>query len=33
LDVQAIAVEGGHISAVEAEIRLAIDFFRQTKRE
>jgi dienelactone hydrolase len=28
LDVQAIAVDGGHNSALEAEIRLAIDFFR-----
>jgi len=33
LDVQAIAVDGGHNSAVDAEIRMAIDFFRQTKRE
>jgi dienelactone hydrolase len=28
LDVEAIAVDGGHNSALEAEIRLAIDFFR-----
>jgi dienelactone hydrolase len=28
LDVQAIAVDGGHNSALEAEIKLAIDFFR-----
>jgi dipeptidyl aminopeptidase/acylaminoacyl peptidase len=33
LDVQAIAVDGGHNSAVDAEIRMAIDFFRQTKRK
>jgi len=33
LDVQAIAVDGGHNSAVEAEIKLAIEFFRQTKHE
>lgn len=29
LDVQAIAVEGGHASAEDAEIRMAIDFFRE----
>lgn len=29
LDVQAIAVEGGHSSARDAEIRMAIDFFRE----
>lgn len=28
-DVQAIAVEGGHASAEDAEIRMAIDFFRE----
>jgi dienelactone hydrolase len=33
LDVQAIAVDGGHNSAVEAEIQLAIEFFRQRKHE
>ncbi len=33
LDVQAIAVDGGHNSAVEAEIKLAIEFFHQTKLE
>lgn len=32
-DVQAIAVEGGHISALETEIRLAIDFFRQKQKD
>lgn len=31
LDVQAIAVEGGHTSAEDAEIRMAIDFFRKAK--
>jgi dienelactone hydrolase len=31
LDVQAIAVDGGHVSAVEAEIKLAIEFFRQKR--
>lgn len=31
LDVQAIAVEGGHSSAEDAEIRMAIAFFRQAK--
>jgi dienelactone hydrolase len=31
LDVQAIAVDGGHNSAVEAEIHMAIDFFLQKK--
>lgn len=31
LDVQAVAVDGGHNSAVEAEIKLAIEFFRQRK--
>jgi dipeptidyl aminopeptidase/acylaminoacyl peptidase len=31
IDVQAIAVDGGHISAVEAEIQLAIAFFRRIK--
>jgi len=31
LDVQAVAVEGGHTSAEDAEIRLAIDFFREVK--
>jgi hypothetical protein len=30
VDVQAIAVDGGHVSALEAEIKLAIDFFRQS---
>jgi dienelactone hydrolase len=30
LDVQAIAVDGGHNSSLEAEIRLAIDFFRNS---
>lgn len=29
LDVQAIAAHGGHISAVDAEIKMAIDFFRE----
>lgn len=29
LDVQAIAVDGGHSSAEDAEIKLAIDFFRR----
>jgi hypothetical protein len=29
LDVQAIAVEGGHISAEDAEIRMAIKFFHE----
>jgi hypothetical protein len=29
LDVQAIAVEGGHTSAEDAEMRMAIDFFRE----
>ena len=29
LDVQAIAVEGGHASAEDAEMRMAIDFFRE----
>jgi hypothetical protein len=32
LDVQAVAVQGGHISAVDAEIRMAIDFFRQPRQ-
>ncbi len=31
LDVQAIAVDCGHNSALEAEIQMAIDFFRQAK--
>ena len=31
LEVQAIAVDGGHTSAVEAEILLAIEFFGQKK--
>ena len=30
VDVQAIAVDGVHVSALEAEIKLAIDFFRQS---
>jgi hypothetical protein len=29
LDVQAIAVERGHAGAQDAEIRMAIDFFRE----
>lgn len=29
LDVQAVAVEGGHTSAQDAEMRMAIDFFRK----
>jgi dipeptidyl aminopeptidase/acylaminoacyl peptidase len=29
LDVQAIAVEGGHTTAEDAEMRMAIDFFRE----
>ena len=33
LDVQAIAVDGGHNSAVETEIQMAIDFFLQKKQE
>ena len=33
LDVQAISVDGGHNSAVEAEIQLAIEFFRRRKHE
>jgi dipeptidyl aminopeptidase/acylaminoacyl peptidase len=32
IDVQAIAVDGGHNSALEAEIKLAIDFFRHVKK-
>jgi len=32
LDVQAIAVDGGHVSAVEAEIKLAIAFFSHNQR-
>jgi len=32
LDVQAIAVDGGHNSALDAEIRMAIDFFRQASK-
>ncbi|SPF39741.1 conserved exported hypothetical protein [Candidatus Sulfotelmatobacter kueseliae] len=32
LDVQAVAVDGGHNSALDAEIQLAIDFFRQTRQ-
>jgi dienelactone hydrolase len=31
LDVQAIAVDGGHVSAVEAELKLAIEFFGQKR--
>jgi len=31
VDVQAIAIEGGHSSAEDAEIRMSIDFFRQAK--
>jgi dienelactone hydrolase len=31
LDVQAIAVKGGHTSAEDAEIKMAIDFFRGIK--
>jgi dipeptidyl aminopeptidase/acylaminoacyl peptidase len=31
LDVQAVAVQGGHSSAEDAEIKMAIDFFRQEK--
>jgi dienelactone hydrolase len=31
LDVQAVAVEGGHSSAAEAEMQLAIDFFRKAQ--
>ncbi len=33
LDVQAISVDGGHNSAVEAEIQLAIEFFRQSSHK
>jgi dipeptidyl aminopeptidase/acylaminoacyl peptidase len=33
LDVQAIAVDGGHNSAVEAEIHLAVEFFRQRRHK
>jgi hypothetical protein len=29
LDVQAIAVQGGHTSAEDAEMRMAIDLFRE----
>jgi len=32
LDVQAIAVDGGHNSAVDAEIGMTIDFFRQARQ-
>jgi dienelactone hydrolase len=32
LDVRAIAVDGGHNSALEAEIKLAIDFFQRVPR-
>jgi hypothetical protein len=32
LDVQAVAVQGGHISAVDGEVRKAIDFFRQARK-
>jgi hypothetical protein len=32
LDVQAIAVDGGHNSAVGAEMRMAIVFFRQARK-
>jgi dienelactone hydrolase len=31
LDVQAVAVQGGHTSAEDAEIKMAIDFFRAVK--
>jgi len=31
LDVQAVAVEGGHTSAEGVEIQMAIDFFREVK--
>jgi dipeptidyl aminopeptidase/acylaminoacyl peptidase len=31
LDVQAVAVEGGHTSAEDAEIKMAIAFFREAK--
>jgi len=30
LDVQAVAVDGGHNSALASEIEQAIEFFRQT---
>jgi hypothetical protein len=33
LDVQAIAADGGHNNAVEAEKQMTIDFFTQRKHE
>jgi hypothetical protein len=31
LDVQAVAVQGGHTSAEDADIKMAIDVFRENK--